>query len=86
MSGYKTIRMQTGKLRILLPEGVGTVEIITGLATDEGKPRVRVDVLSDTDRFGPADNGLNYVVKNGEPGPGVVFLTGSVSRETVKGT
>lgn len=60
--------------RIVLPGGIGTVEIETGLSTEDGKPRVRVDVESDTFRFGPASDGRSYVVENGDPG--VVFLTG----------
>lgn len=56
--------------------GVGQVDIRRDLRTADGKPRVRVDVISDFDRFGPAPDGLRYVVENGDPGPGVVFITG----------
>lgn len=62
-------------LRVVI-EGVGIVDIDRGLITNYGKPRVRVDVISDFDRFGPAPDGLRYVVENGAPGPGVVFVTG----------
>lgn len=73
-------------IRVVLPDGIGMVEITTGLRTADGKPRVRVDVASDYERYGPARDGLSYTVENGEPGPGVVFLTGeTVSRETLKG-
>jgi hypothetical protein len=63
-------------LRVILPGGVGTVEIETGLTTADGRPRVRVDVTSDTTRYGPATDGNSYAVTNGDPGPGVVFVTG----------
>ncbi len=77
MTQYKVHRMAPDQaLRVLLPGGTGTVEILTHLTTADGKPRIRVDVRSDTDRYGPAVDGLSYVVETGEPGPGVVFLTG----------
>jgi hypothetical protein len=63
-------------LRILLPGRTGTVEIDPTLTRADGAPRIRVDVASDADRYGPADDGLSYEVENGDPGPGVVFLTG----------
>lgn len=63
-------------LRILLPGKTGTVEIDTTLTRTDGAPRIRVDVQSDAERYGPADDGLSYVVENGDAGPGVVFLTG----------
>lgn len=69
------IMRQGEVLRVLLPEGVGMVEIEPGLVTADGKPRVRVDVTSDTTRYGPASDGNSYTVTNGDPGPGVVFLT-----------
>lgn len=74
----RSLLLDTAKpvLRVVLPGGIGTVEIETGLTTEDGKPRVRVDVESDTPRFGPAFDGLLYTVENGDPGPGVVFLTG----------
>lgn len=62
-------------LRVILPGGAGTVEIETGLTRADGAPRIRVDVQSDTQRYGLADGMLDYVVENGDPGPGVVFLT-----------
>lgn len=81
MTDYKMIRVKPGQaLRILLPGLSGTVEIRTDLATANGSPRMRVDVQSDQPRFGPvAEDGLTYVVENGDPGPGVVFLTGQRS-------
>lgn len=72
-------RMKPGTLRILLPGRTGTIEIDTELHRADGTPRVRVDVQSDTPRYGPADDGLSYTVENGDPGPGVVFLTGERS-------
>lgn len=69
-------RMTPGTLRILLPGRTGTVEIDTELHRADGAPRIRVDVQSDAERYGPADDGLSYTVENGDPGPGVVFLTG----------
>jgi hypothetical protein len=63
------------RMRVVI-EGIGIVDIDRGLFTADGKPRVRVDVISDFDRFGPAPDGLRYVVSNGDPGPGVVFVTG----------
>lgn len=62
-------------LRVVI-DGIGAVDIDQGLTTYDGKPRVRVDVASDFDRFGVAPDGLRYVVENGDPGPGVVFVTG----------
>lgn len=78
MTDYKTVRVKPGQaLRILLPGLSGTVEIRTDLTTADGAPRVRVDVQSDQPRYGTAaEDGLTYEVENGEPGPGVVFLTG----------
>lgn len=70
------IMRQGEVLRVLLPGRVGTIEIDPTLAKADGSPRVRVDVASDADRYGPADDGLAYTVENGDPGPGVVFLTG----------
>lgn len=68
-------------LRVVLPGGAGIVEIETGLTTSDGAPRVRVDVQSDTDWFGVPPGGLAYTVENGDPGPGVVFLTGRRSAD-----
>jgi hypothetical protein len=62
-------------LRVIVP-GVGCIDIDRGLRTADGMPRVRVDVISDFDRYGPAPDGLRYVVENAEPGPGVVWMTG----------
>jgi hypothetical protein len=71
------VRMPKGQrtLRVVI-EGVGVVDIDRGLMSSEGNPRIRVDVMSDFDRFGPAPDGRHYTVENGDPGPGVVFLTG----------
>lgn len=63
-------------VRIVLPGGIGMVDIQVGLTRSDGAPVARVDVTSDTDRYGPALDGRNYTVTNGDPGPGVVFLTG----------
>lgn len=68
-------------LRVILPGGAGVVEIETGLTTHDGAPRVRIDVESNTDRFGVPPGGLVYAVENGDPGPGVVFLTGYQDNE-----
>jgi len=62
-------------MRIII-EGIGYVDIDRGLMAEGGRPRVRVDVISDFDRYGVAPDGLRYVVANGDPGPGVVFVTG----------
>lgn len=70
-------RMKRGTLRILLPGRTGAIEINTELSRADGAPRIRVDVTSDAERYGPADDGMNYTVENGYPGPGVVFLTGA---------
>lgn len=72
-----SIRMRKGTRRIrVVIEGIGIIDIDRDLLTNDGKPRMRVDVISDFDRFGPAPDGLRYVVENGVPGPGVVFVTG----------
>lgn len=77
--------MRSERRRVILPDGIGTVEI-KPITRSDGSPGYRVDVQSDTDLYGPAENGRNYTVKNGDPGPGVVFLLGSeVSRETSEG-
>lgn len=78
-SEHHEYRMKPGTLRILLPGRTGTVEINTELHCADGAPRIRVDVQSDAPRFGSADDGLSYAVENGDPGPGVVFLTGERS-------
>lgn len=63
-------------LRVVVP-GVGCVDIDRGLTTADGNPRVRVDVISDFDRFGTSPrDGRRYVVENADHGPGVVYLTG----------
>lgn len=82
-----TLTLEMGEqIKIRLPGRAGLVTVTTHLATEDGHPRMRVDVESDSERYGPADNGLIYTVENGDPGPGVVFLTGEpVSRETLKG-
>jgi hypothetical protein len=54
--------------------GIGVVDIER--VTRNGQPAVRVDVISDFDRYGLAPDGRRYVVENGDPGPGVVFMTG----------
>lgn len=64
----------TRTMRVVVA-GVGQVDI-ERLTNAEGQPVIRVDVISDFDRYGPAPDGLRYVVSNGDPGPGVVFVTG----------
>ena len=64
----------TRTLRVIVA-GVGQVDI-ERLTNAKGQPVIRVDVISDFDRYGPAPDGLRYVVNNGDPGPGVVFVTG----------
>jgi hypothetical protein len=73
--------MRNERRRVILPDGIGTVEIMP-ITRADGTPGYRVVVQSDTDRFGPAIDGRNYNVSNGDPGPGVVFLLADVSRET----
>jgi hypothetical protein len=75
MDDVRIMRRSQRKMRIVI-EGIGVIDIDRGLHTSDGKPRVRVDVISDFDRFGPSPDGLAYSVENGHPGPGVVFLTG----------
>lgn len=64
----------TRTMRVIVA-GVGQVDI-ERLTNAQGQPVIRVDVISDFDRFGPAPDGRQYVVSNGDPGPGVVFVTG----------
>lgn len=59
-------------IRVVLPDGIGMVEIRTDYRDAEGRPRVRVDVASDTDKHGPDRRGRNWTIESGEPG--VVFL------------
>lgn len=58
-------------IRIIVPGGV--IEIHSGLTDQHDNPVVRVDVESDTPRFGPTD-GRDYRPFNG--GKGVVQLVG----------
>lgn len=82
MDDVRMMRREQRRMRIVI-EGIGTVDVDRGLRTKDGEPRVRVDVISDFDHYGPAPDGLRYQVENGDPGPGVVFMTGrKVSRET----
>lgn len=74
--GYDVTLEMGETLRVRLPERSGVVTITTHLATEEGHPRMVVDVESDTPRFGPADDGLSYTVENQTPG--VVHMTGEV--------
>jgi hypothetical protein len=76
MDDVRILRRNQRTMRIVI-EGIGCIDIDRGLRTADGKPRIRVDVISDFDRYGPAPDGLRYMVENGDPGPGVVFLTGS---------
>ncbi len=75
MDDVRIMRSSQRTMRVVI-EGVGVVDIDRGLLTKDGEPRVRVDVISDFDRFGPAPDGLRYQVENADPGPGVVFVTG----------
>jgi hypothetical protein len=68
--------------RILLPDGIGTVEITLDLTTADGRDRIRVDVSDDSKRFGPDAKGRTWTTENGDPGPGVVFLTASPAEES----
>lgn len=71
----------TRTMRVVVA-GVGQVDI-ERLTNAQGQPVIRVDVISDFDRYGPAPDGLRYVVKNGDPGAGVVFVTGEQPTPTV---
>lgn len=74
MDRVERMAHETRTMRIIVA-GVGQVDI-ERLRNAEGQPVIRVDVISDFDRYGPAPDGLRYVVSNGDPGPGVVFVTG----------
>lgn len=64
-------------VRVLLPRRSGVVEIEPDLVdSDTGNPVIRVDVISDAERYGAADDGLFYEVVNRLPEPGVVVLIG----------
>jgi hypothetical protein len=85
MSGPTTTimaRKSDRLIRVVLP-GIGAVDIETGLTDSAGRPVIRVDVQSDAGRgrlaYGLNPEGIPYAVENGEPGPGVVFLTGEAS-------
>jgi hypothetical protein len=75
IANYSTSSVTMGthddRIRIILPNGIGTIEITAGLRSGSGDPQIRVDVES-----GAARDGRFYQVRNGEPVPGVVFLTG----------
>lgn len=73
----KIVRLKPGEnfVRVLLPNNEGTVEIRMGLETASGHGRIRVDVQADSEQYGPDSNGCTWEVENGDPGPGVVFLT-----------
>lgn len=75
MDDVKIMRRGQRRMRIVI-EGIGVVDIDRGLTTADGNPRVRVDVVSDFDRYGLAPDGRRYTVENAEPGPGVVWVTG----------
>jgi hypothetical protein len=63
-------------VRIVLPDGVGMVEIQTGIHIGDD-PRIRVDVTSDQPRYGAtAKDGRAYRVENSQAAEGVVYLTG----------
>lgn len=64
------------RIEVRLPHRAGLVTINTDALHPGSGTRMRVDIESGTPRFGPADDGLRYTVENGDPGPGVVFLTG----------
>jgi hypothetical protein len=75
---YRQYRMRRGSLRVILPDGIGVVEIDTESRREDGAPRVRVDVMSDITYQDPAADGYSYTVEDGQPHhPGVVFLTGT---------
>lgn len=74
----RVYHMRRGTLRVILPGGIGVIEIDTELHRADGAPRVRIDVTSDISHQDPADDGYSYIVEDGEPHhPGVVFLTGT---------
>lgn len=78
------IMRKTDRLvRIVLPDGIGMVEIQTGLHIGD-TPRIRVGVTSDQPRYGEtARDGLTYRVSNAYDHDGIVYLDGhEVSRET----
>jgi hypothetical protein len=61
MRKLKDITLVEGRtLRIIVPGGV--VEISTGQETADGDALVRVDVVSDTPRFGPDSHGRTWKV------------------------
>lgn len=72
----KALALKAGDafVRVVLPDGIGAVEIRTDLHDAEGHPRVRVDVVSDTATYGPDRHGRSWAPDNSSPG--VVFLTG----------
>jgi hypothetical protein len=64
-------------LRIIVPGG--TVEISTGLETEEGASLVTVDVISDTPRFGPDTHGRSWrVLKSAVDG--IVRMVGKAEK------
>jgi hypothetical protein len=72
----KDMKLTTGEFRVIVPGG--TVEISVDLADSDGNPVVRVDVVSDTPRFGPDKEGRLWEPVNGAPG--VVRLVGTKPR------
>lgn len=75
MDDVRIMRKEQRTMRVVI-DGIGVVDIDRGLFKD-GHPLVRVDVVSDFDRYGLAPDGRKYTVENGDPGPGVVFLRGA---------
>jgi hypothetical protein len=72
--------------RVILPRGIGVVEIMTDLVEGAtGDPAIRVDVISDAARYGPAADGRYYEVIDRKPGPGVVALIGRTRPDETKG-
>lgn len=71
------IMRKTDRLvRIVLPDGIGAVEVQTGLYVGD-TPRIRVDVTSDQPRYGEtARDGLVYRVTNNQDYDGIVYLDG----------
>jgi hypothetical protein len=72
------VRLPEGRtLRVIVPGG--TVEISTGLETEEGDALVTVDVIPDTPRFGPDTHGRSWrVLKSAVDG--IVRMVGKVEK------
>lgn len=73
--------MKAGEsLRVLLQDHAGVVEITTDLVRADGAPLIRVEAVSDTERFGPDDQGREWDVEN--KAPGVVIMAARAQQES----